>query len=375
MPYAAEQDIQWPPNRSDIFIVTWKQHIYLFQIEESTSVSEGPKRFVIGSKYKFVISVLNIWGNNIYPQCVTWVSSTTKASLDVVPDHLIAVTLSGGYVRLVGFNRNTSFLAWNPWKRNLLAQGLDKPRNSREPSILIWDVTKFTGSRSANTKPAERDPVCTNGLHAHPYSLPFALTVSKKEWISDITVCDKSLCDLGMLFQLIYRGNVRDVLKVFDLSDPSKACQIITTRAVNGLTVDPLCSKRFASFCERQISIWRLDNLEKPVYTFIESGDIQQIKWSPLREAWLGVLLTDSCEPEQIPLERLLFPSSRSSVSLAAFSWHPSIVNCVLTLDRDGCMDVAHLVERAAIGWSANQTLFWSYSGDGLHLIHPDSPA
>ncbi|VDQ08047.1 unnamed protein product [Trichobilharzia regenti] len=39
-------------------------------------------------------------------------------------------------------------------------------------------------------------------------------------------------------------------------------------------------------------------------------------------------------------------------------------MNCLLTLDRDGYMDVAHLVERAAIGWSANQTLVWSYGCD-----------
>nr|CAH8855489.1 unnamed protein product [Trichobilharzia regenti] len=417
MSYASEQDIQWPPNRSDIFVVIWKQHIYLFRIEEPTAAADNTKSFIIGS-------------NNIFPQCVAWVSSTNKASLDVVPDHLIAVTLSGGCIRLIGlpesnveedrfglqnkelvprFTRNTIFLAWNPWKRNLLAQGLDKPRNSREPSVLIWDVTKYTGSRPVNTKSAERDTVCASGLHAHSYSLPFALTgldysasdsntlyplvsiySSKKEWISDITTCDKSLCDIGIQDTVssfawlskssFIAGMSGTYLKVFDLSDPSKASQTVTTRAVNGLTVDPLCSKRFASFCERQISIWRLDNLEKPVYTFFESGDVQQIKWSPLREAWLGVLLTDSCsvklydtypmfcqpleEPEQIPVERLFFPSSRSNVSLVAFSWHPSIMNCLLTLDRDGYMDVAHLVERAAIGWSANQTLVWSYGCD-----------
>ncbi|CAH8295531.1 unnamed protein product, partial [Schistosoma turkestanicum] len=54
--------------------------------------------------------------------------------------------------------------------------------------------------------------------------------------------------------------------------------------------------------------------------------------------------------------------SSRSNVNLVAFSWHPSNVNSLLTLNRDGCLNVVELVERPAIGWSANQTLVWSYT-------------
>ncbi|CAH8565364.1 unnamed protein product [Schistosoma bovis] len=431
MPYSSEYDIQWPPNRSDVFVVVWKHYVYLFRLEQASSAPVDSNSFIIGSKLRFLLSVLNVWSNNVSPQCVAWVSSSNKPNLDVVPNHLIAITHNVGCVKLMGlpncdieedrfglqnkeltprFSRNTTFLVWNPWKRNLLAQGFDRPRNSREPSVLIWDVTKYTGSRHPNVKSTDRGSVCANDLHTHTYSLPFAIngsdysapdtqatsslvsvysSVSEKEWISNTTTCDKPLCDLGIQDTASFAwlskssfiaGMSGTYLKVFDLSDPSKVCQITTTRAVYGLTVDPLCSKRFASFCERQVSLWRLDNLEKPVYTFMESGDVLQIKWSPLREAWLGVLVTDSCtvklydtypmfcqsieEPEQIPLERLLFPSSRSNVNLVAFSWHPSNVNCLLTLNRDGCLNVAQLVERPAIGWSANQTLVWSYTRD-----------
>ncbi|KAK4470171.1 hypothetical protein MN116_005752 [Schistosoma mekongi] len=435
MPYTLEYDIQWPPNRSDVFIVIWKHHVYLFRMEQSLCTTGDSNSFVIGSKRKFLISISNIWTNNVSPQCVAWVPSSNKPSLDVVPEYLIAITHNVGCVKLIGlpdsnveedrfglqnkeltprFSRNTTFLAWNPWKRNLLAQGFEKPRNSREPSVLIWDVTKYAGSRPTNIKSTDRGPVCANDLDARTYSLPFALhgpdynvpdaqitsslvsiysSVSKKEWISSTTTCDKPLCDLGIQDAASFAwlskssfiaGMSGTYLKVFDLSDPSKVCQVTTTRAVYGLTVDPLCSKRFASFCEHQISLWRLDNLEKPVYTFMESGDVQQIKWSPSREAWLGVLVTDACtvklydtypmfcqsieEPEQIPLERLLFPSSRSNVNLVAFSWHPSNINCLLTLDRDGCLNVAQFVERPAIGWSANQILVWSYTRDWTAL-------
>ncbi|XP_018651636.1 hypothetical protein Smp_172540 [Schistosoma mansoni] len=409
MPYSSEYDIQWPPNRSDVFVVVWKQYVYLFRLEQASSAHGDSNSFIIGSKLRFLLSVLNIWSNNVSPQCVAWVPSSNKLNLDVVPNHLIAITHNVGCVKLMGLpncnveedrfglqNKELSIscILNNDLLKHLdspetllflsgilgnLAQGFDRPRNSREPSVLIWDVTKYTGSRHTNVKSTDRGSVCANDLHTHTYSLPFAIngsdysvpdtqatsslvsvysSVSDKEWISNTTTCEKPLCDL----------------------DPSKVCQITTTRAVYGLTVDPLCSKRFASFCERQISLWRLDNLEKPVYTFMESGDVLQIKWSPLREAWLGVLVTDSCtvklydtysmfcqsieEPEQIPLERLLFPSSRSNVNLVAFSWHPSNINCLLTLNRDGCLNVAQLVERPAIGWSANQTLVWSYTRD-----------
>ncbi|KAF5397856.1 hypothetical protein PHET_08243, partial [Paragonimus heterotremus] len=114
-----------------------------------------------------------------------------------------------------------------------------------------------------------------------------------------------------------------------------------------------------------RVSIWKLNNLEKPVYTFTEQHDVCQIKWSPLKEAWLGVLVNDSStiklyytypmflqpleESEQIPLEHTVFPSGRSTVPLVSFSWHPVVPDCLLTLDRDGCLDVAQIIKRAAI--------------------------
>ncbi|VDP89981.1 unnamed protein product [Echinostoma caproni] len=107
-------------------------------------------------------------------------------------------------------------------------------------------------------------------------------------------------------------------------ADPTKPCQITSTRAVNGLTVDPLCNNRIASFFERQVSIWKVDSLEKPV------------------SYWA---------------------SGRPNCPLLAFSWHPSLPNCLLTLDREGCLDIAELIERPATAWSPEQALLWSHSG------------
>ncbi|RTG83870.1 WD repeat-containing protein mio, partial [Schistosoma bovis] len=203
-----------------------------------------------------------------------------------------------------------------------LAQGFDRPRNSREPSVLIWDVTKYTGSRHPNVKSTDRGSVCANDLHTHTYSLPFAIngsdysapdtqatsslvsvysSVSEKEWISNTTTCDKPLCDLGIQDTASFAwlskssfiaGMSGTYLKVFDLSDPSKVCQITTTRAVYGLTVDPLCSKRFASFCEVGFSIYYFNFLTTH-YLNVACGwsANQTLVWSYTRD-WTAFNLT-----------------------------------------------------------------------------------
>ncbi|CAH8512343.1 unnamed protein product [Schistosoma turkestanicum] len=102
MPYSFEYDIQWPPSKSDVFIVIWKHHVYLFRLEQSSCGTGNSNGFIIGSKRKFLLSVLNVWSNNVSPQCVAWVSSSNKPNLDVVPNHLIAITHNVGCVKLMG---------------------------------------------------------------------------------------------------------------------------------------------------------------------------------------------------------------------------------------------------------------------------------
>ncbi|KER23238.1 hypothetical protein T265_08849 [Opisthorchis viverrini] len=224
---------------------------------------------------------------------------------------------------------------------------------------------------------------------------------------SEVVVCERSVCDLGtqestssfawLSKSSFIAGMSGLYLKVFDLSDPSKPCQVVPTRAVNGLTVDPSCNTRLASFFESQVSIWKLDSLEKPVYTFNYSSPVLQVKWSPVREGWLGVLLEDSFsvalydtypmylqsveESEQVMFERLVFPSGGPNTAVMSFSWHPTIPDCLITLDRDGCLDVAQLVERTTITWSTENELTWTYRGhwttcgpNGIKSSRPPEP-
>ena len=51
----------------------------------------------------------------------------------------------------------------------------------------------------------------------------------------------------------------------FHSLDPSKHKSSTITRAVYGVSVDPLCEHRLASFFEEQTYIWDLRHFEKPV--------------------------------------------------------------------------------------------------------------
>ncbi|TPP64022.1 hypothetical protein FGIG_12239 [Fasciola gigantica] len=68
-------------------------------------------------------------------------------------------------------------------------------------------------------------------------------------------------------------------------------------------------------------------------------------------------------ESEQFSFEYFVYPSGHENCPLLAFSWHPSLPNCLLTLDREGCIDIAELIERPAVTWSPEQALLWSHAG------------
>ncbi|KAF8560472.1 WD repeat-containing protein mio [Paragonimus westermani] len=273
-----------------------------------------------------------------------------------------------------------------------MAQGVDRTRSLRDSTVIIWDVTKSSDARTENqydTGGTGIDVTSSKQQGSPKLKQIYAVQSLIDSPVSHAEVmrCDRSLCDIGTQevtssFAWLSKssfivGMSGTSLKVFDLSDPSKPCQMTSTRAVHGLTVDPFCTTRIASYFESRVSLWKLNNLEKPVYTFTEQHDVCQIKWSPLKEAWLGVLVNDSStvklyytypmflqpleESEQTPLEHTVFPSGRSATPLVSFSWHPMVADCLLTLDRDGCLDVAQIIKRAAIAWSPEHTLLWTH--------------
>lgn len=113
---------------------------------------------------------------------------------------------------------------------------MDKTRHHREPSILIWDVTKSTGSRSVVSQNPVRDPIAANRI---PFPLPTSTANSvgdpntiqlnqnvakvlpvygiacpkhQANMITDVMTCDKPICDMGK-----YQGLVLPVFILFML--------------------------------------------------------------------------------------------------------------------------------------------------------------
>lgn len=409
-------DILWSPNDSRNFILIWKNEFYLFSISEKCAEEHTQYAFSIGPHGLFKVSIIGIWHNSVFPQCVSWAPTLYSRGIlyaEGNAERLIAVSTSGGDIRLLGINeydpdhdkfslhnktlisrfpRSSLYLAWNPWKRNLLAQGVDRSRSLRDPCILIWDVTKCTESRPLPQSSSACEGVLSIG-HSATGSSKLKQIYSAQNVrcpiniVRPVMTCDRSVCDMGsqeitssfawLSKSSFIAGMSGTFLKVFDLSDPSRPCQITSTRAVNGLTVDPSCSTRIASFFKCEVCLWNLGNLEKPTYTLTEQSDVCQIKWSSLREAWLGVLSADCNfvrlyntypmfqqsmeESEQAPLEHIVFPYGRSSSPIASFAWHPTFADCLVTFDDDGRLDVAQLVEHTALSWSPQHSLLWSY--------------
>ncbi|CAH8544514.1 unnamed protein product [Dicrocoelium dendriticum] len=410
-------DILCSPNDNQNFILVWKNEFYLFSISENSTKEQTDGAFSLGPHGLFRVSIIGIWHNSVFPQCISWAPTLDGCGIlhpEGNAERLIAVSTSGGEIRLLGINgydpdrdrfglhnktlisrspRSSLYLAWNPWKRNLLAQGVDRSRSLRDPCILIWDVTKCTESRPVPQPNAAGENAVVAGHSTANSSPKIRQIYSSRDVrcptniVRPVMTCDRSVCDLGsqeitssfawLSKSSFIAGMSGTFLKVFDLSDPSRPCQITSTRAVNGLSVDLSCCTRIASYFKCEVCLWNLENLEKPVYTFTEGSDVCQIKWSPLREAWLGVLSADCNfvklystypmfqqsmeESEQAPLEHVVFPCGNSPSPIVSFAWHPTFAGCLLTFDRDGRLDVAQLVDRSALSWSPQHSLLWSY--------------
>uniref|UniRef100_A0A5K3FHL8 RIC1 domain-containing protein n=1 Tax=Mesocestoides corti TaxID=53468 RepID=A0A5K3FHL8_MESCO len=74
-------------------------------------------------------------------------------------------------------------------------------------------------------------------------------------------------------------------------------------------------------------------------------------------------------ECEQFLFElRATTSSEKSETPLVSFAWHGSIVNCIITIDRAGCLNVAKVHELTAVTWSPNHTLLWTCGSTWLGL-------
>ncbi|KAL5967447.1 GATOR complex protein MIOS [Taenia solium] len=269
-----------------------------------------------------------------------------------------------------------------------LAQGLDRGKPNRASSVLVWDVIRETG-------PKQQFDVNANSEFSS--GLPADSLYNMDKFVSDVYIkdrrmqsfCDRPLCDACQNENVIsfawvsknsfVVGLASRHIKLYDISDTAKTIQMTQTRLVNGLASDPLLPTRFASFCQ--------------IYVFTERKDVVCMKWSPLREGWLGVLLADSTdirvynalltfsrpmeECEQFLFELRATTSGGddgggvvvgSVAPFVSFAWHGSIVNCIITIDQMGCLNVTKVNEMTALTWSPNHTLLWTVGSAWLGL-------
>ncbi|VDK35613.1 unnamed protein product [Taenia asiatica] len=405
-------DIVWSPNHEDRFCVIYRDIIFLLKITDfDESVSESWRRFkVIGDKYKFKLTLLNTSTKHGSVKAFAWRPSLDiKIEGPIIPSYLVAVGLSSGSVKLTSLqhvdsrqdhfclnnkelishtSRFSAFLHWNPWRTSLLAQGLDRGKPNRASSVLVWDVIRETG-------PKQQFDVNANSEFSS--GLPADSLYNMDKFVSDVYIkdrrmqsfCDRPLCDACQNENVIsfawvsknsfVVGLASRHIKLYDISDTAKTIQMTQTRLVNGLASDPLLPTRFASFCQ--------------IYVFTEQKDVVCMKWSPLREGWLGVLLADSTdirvynalltfsrpmeECEQFLFELRATTSGGddgggvvvgSVAPFVSFAWHGSIVNCIITIDQMGCLNVTKVNEMTALTWSPNHTLLWTVGSAWLGL-------
>ncbi|VEL28679.1 unnamed protein product [Protopolystoma xenopodis] len=198
MPHDRDRVLFWSPNHYDRFVVIWKNDLFLFLINELTSEQ---------------------FHNVTHPP------------------------------------RSSVYLVWNPWKSNLLAQGLEKGRHGREPSILIWDVTVDVVNESLSyNQPSGYASSAAGSIHMSSNSTYIALRESEElvcnKPLSDFAINESTASFVWLSKSSFITGVMGKYLKIFELADSQKPCKTVSTKAVYGLCADSLFPRRVASFNE-----------------------------------------------------------------------------------------------------------------------------
>ncbi|VDN13430.1 unnamed protein product [Dibothriocephalus latus] len=190
-------------------------------------------------------------------------------------------------------NRCCTFLAWNPWKTNLLAQGLERGRSNREPSILIWDVVNSTGtSQSAN-------------YFFPPTGCPSA-------------PCIPELANTNHPAEMLLNYGQR-MNSVFGLDKTSNS------------PVAMFCNRPLCDACHNE-SVNSFAWLSKGSFIAGVMGKYLKVYDISGNEGWLGVLLADSTFVKvfnaQLPFSQPMEESEQSLLELRAMSL-PDLTHCL----------------------------------------------
>ncbi|XP_071500318.1 GATOR2 complex protein MIOS-like [Diadema antillarum] len=279
-----------------------------------------------------------------------------------MPENLLAVGLSTGKVMLTSFvsdphndpgnligaafppkhSRLCTNLAWNAMDPKLLAVSFDKYRT--DCSLLIYDVNARLGAGQSRplSVGSERD----------------------KRAVSELVNSDAlhSMSWIPHQHHSIIVGVGQKNLRLYDIRDASKYKSSTITKAVYGISVDPLFEHRLASFYEDQTSIWDLRHFEKPVLSFKEARPVVKLGWCPTRYGTLACLTKQSSVIKLYNIqhvgqdleytEKHVKPKHLNQHQVAMFSWHPNQENRMLALSPGGAMHDITIYDAISLDWS-----------------------
>ncbi|XP_077513335.1 GATOR complex protein mio isoform X2 [Amblyomma americanum] len=242
-------DVTWCHRYPNRFLLVGTD-IRLMQVLEKDSVSREASRDAPSGA-----ELLAIQSDLEYFRCYS-------CYMNPRTDILLAVGQDTGKVSLVSFGRSfqdqewaskefvpkqprrCNMVAWNPVSYNYLAACLDKHKG--DYSVHIWDV---------------------QNVGCRPVELGYSDSAQSLGWFYQSPMTFVS-------------GMNNKQLRIYDTRDPSRPC-VASTKATNGLCVDPFFEHRIASFYMNQLVLWDTRNFEKPVTTQIENSNIVKIAWSP----------------------------------------------------------------------------------------------
>ena len=165
-------------------------------------------------------------------------------------------------------------------------------------------------------------------------------------------------------------------LKIFDPRLHKPAISSSTTRATDGVRVDPSSDFRVAGHVDNQIQIWDTRNFDKPVVTLEQERPVSRISWCPTRPgllastgrdcgslalhdimSWPGLQGHEDGEPSVT--DRTVEPPHQVG-NITGFSWHPHYENTLLVAGNYGKFSRWQVSDRLTLNWSVRHCLVWA---------------
>ena len=231
----------------------------------------------------------------------------------------------------VKLSRSSNVVSFSKTHPHLLAAGLDKVRN--DPCLLVWDVTRSIDSY-CNTPTGSQTPTAafSNSIRGHVQQDSRSTITSqwridnkdnyendrpKYSDLAPISTPGSGSREQGPVRQygsseaisscawsehnnalLLIAGMGNKYLRVYDIrADASSNPLQFATKAVHGITIDPFCPYRLASYTEEGIiKLWDIRKNNDAILTLNpeNKNNLSKIVFSPTQPGFLASLTKDA---------------------------------------------------------------------------------